>query len=620
MTQGYPVSQRSVSPIQQQDSHTTPDVDNYGHAAVGGGVAGIAYDVADQRQRESGAQALRDIDNLYRSGPSPPNDPYHGDDADFAPSHGGRMPIPSHGSSSSVLPLAAAGYAPGQMTPHSNYSGPTLHPDDMQGPGTYGMPPYQQRQSWYDSPYEATSYARAAPAGYNDIDPNAIADDDDDGLNYGAQHPKRKSMLGFGRDTHSRAGVHGAAAGTAAGAGAGALASGTSMHQASANGIFGNAGSRDASGNYTPVPGGVPPGTPGAANGSAAHLYNAGASKEGPSDYLASENKHRKKRKCIIGAVIVVVVVLAIVGGVVGGILGSRKSGGGSSGSSSGGESAAEDDGKGDLSKDSSEIQALMNNKNLHRVFPGIDYTPINTQYPDCLTNPPSQNNVTRDMAVLSQLTNTLRLYGTDCNQTEMALHAIDRLGLTDMKLWLGVWLGNNDTTNNRQISDMWTILDKHGADPFVGVAVGNEVLFRKDLTATELSDVLSSVKQNLTSKNIDLPVATSDLGSNWNTQLASEVDVVMANVHPFFAGVPVDQAAGWTWTFWQQNDVAVSGTKKNIISEVGWPSGGGNDCGTSVPVCPDKTSGSLAGIDEMNQFMNDWVCQSLANGTNYFW
>jgi len=52
----------------------------------------------------------------------------------------------------------------------------------------------------------------------------------------------------------------------------------------------------------------------------------------------------------------------------------------------------------------------------------------------------------------LSQLTNVIRLYGTDCNQTEMVLHAISQLKLTDMKIWAGVWLENNVTTNDRQM------------------------------------------------------------------------------------------------------------------------------------------------------------------------
>ncbi|KAF1994289.1 glycoside hydrolase family 17 protein [Amniculicola lignicola CBS 123094] len=263
-----------------------------------------------------------------------------------------------------------------------------------------------------------------------------------------------------------------------------------------------------------------------------------------------------------------------------------------------------------------------MNNANLHKVFPGMDYTPLNSQYPDCMHVPPSQNNVTRDMAVLSQMTNAVRLYGTDCNQTEMVLHAIDRLELKDMKVWLGVWLGNNDTTNERQLAQMWKILDKNDASKFKGVIIGNEVLFRKDLTELELLTVIADVKTNLTSKKIDLPVATSDLGDNWTKQMATKVDIVMSNVHPFFAGVEVGKAAGWTWDFWTNHDVVLTKTTdpdiKQIVAEVGWPSAGGNNCGAVN--CTTETEGSVSGVEEMNMFMDSWICQSLANGTEYFW
>jgi exo-beta-1,3-glucanase (GH17 family) len=54
----------------------------------------------------------------------------------------------------------------------------------------------------------------------------------------------------------------------------------------------------------------------------------------------------------------------------------------------------------------------------------------------------------------------------------------------------------------------------------------------------------------------------------------------------------------------------------KQVIAEVGWPSGGGKSCG-EADTC---TKGSVAGVDEMNQFMEDWVCPSLKNQTEYFW
>lgn len=349
----------------------------------------------------------------------------------------------------------------------------------------------------------------------------------------------------------------------------------------------------------------------------------------------------------IMIAVIAVVIIGAIVGGVAGSVLNKPKGhastnskGEVGTGGSTGGENAdAGDvvaDNKDDLGIKSDEIQKLMNNKDLHRVFPGMDYTPLNSQYPDCMHVPPSQNNITRDIAVMSQLTNAVRLYGTDCNQTEMVLHAIDRLELTDMKVWLGVWLGNNDTTNDRQIAAMWEIIDKHVVTKlkdnkehqFKGVIVGNEVLFRKDMTSVELLKYISDIRTNFTKiakqigvDSLNLPVALSDLGDNWTADMATQVDVVMSNVHPFFAGVDVSKAAGWTWSFWTTHDVALTASNdsiKQVIAEVGWPTGGGNSCGEVD--CTSSTQGSVAGITELNQFMEDWICPSMANSTEYFW
>jgi exo-beta-1,3-glucanase (GH17 family) len=291
-----------------------------------------------------------------------------------------------------------------------------------------------------------------------------------------------------------------------------------------------------------------------------------------------------------------------------------------SSGSDSTSTAAGDTSANGDLDINSSEIKALLNNKNLHKVFPGIDYTPVNTQYPECLTNPPSQNNVTRDIAVLSQLTNTVRLYGTDCNQTEMVIHALKQLKMdSTMKIWLGVWQDSNTTTNARQLDQMWNILDTYGASPFKGLIVANEILFRKEMTLAQLGTLLSGVRTNLTAKGMSLPVATSDLGDNWTAELAAQSDYIMSNIHPFFAGVNANEAAGWTWSFWQNHNTGFmkSDNSKNVISETGWPTQGGTDCGTTtITNCPDA---SVAGITQLNRFMSDWVCQALTNGTNYF-
>ena len=165
--------------------------------------------------------------------------------------------------------------------------------------------------------------------------------------------------------------------------------------------------------------------------------------------------------------------------------------------------------------------------------------------------------------------------------------------------------------TNQYRLPTLCTLIASiHSASPFAET----QKLTMKRLTG----QILSDAKRNFTAQKLDLPIATSDLGDNWKADLVADVDVVMANIHPFFAGVAADAAAEWTWNFWQKYDVSLSqGTsQKNIISEVGWPSGGGTDCGQASTCAP----GSVAGIDEMNTFMNSFICQSLANGTTYFW
>jgi len=32
-----------------------------------------------------------------------------------------------------------------------------------------------------------------------------------------------------------------------------------------------------------------------------------------------------------------------------------------------------------------------------------------------------------------------------------------------------------------------------------------------------------------------------------------------MANIHPWFGGVPIDESAGWTWEYFQENTVAAA-------------------------------------------------------------
>lgn len=557
-------------------------------------MAGIAYQVADRNARESGLEAMRGTD------PDQPNYPEqahhaaqngHNHNDDFgrhspfpSPSDGPRQRSYGHDagdrdSHSSLTGLGASGIPPGRSTP---------------GNVTPSRSPLSRSAVYTDDPY--LSFSRTSLPNLGVVNPHDIFDDGDDGLDYGRKN-HRTSMLSLGASSNrsgSNLGAAAAAAAAAAGAGAG------------------RAGSGSRAATYGPVNSNTP----------YEETHNLGADKtwgEKP------KGKSKVWRLIVIG-IVAVAIIAALALGIVFGV--AMKDGGGGGAAASSGQTAEEDQAtNGELNADSQEIKSLMNNNQLHKVFMGMDYTPLNTQYPDCLKSPPSQNNVTRDIAVLSKLTNIVRTYGTDCNQTEMVITAIDRLKLKGkMKVWLGVWQDGNDTTNARQLGEMWNILDHHSKDGrkpedyFKGLIVANEILYREEMTKSQLKLLLSNVKTNLTTRGINLPVATSDLGKDWKDKdFADTSEYIMANIHPFFGGTPADKAAAWTMDFW--NDFVKANQKseaeKNVIAEYGWPSQGGQRCPDNAASCSTFATADIQGL---NKVLQDWVCPALNNGTNYFW
>ncbi|KAK0551974.1 hypothetical protein OC846_003058, partial [Tilletia horrida] len=246
----------------------------------------------------------------------------------------------------------------------------------------------------------------------------------------------------------------------------------------------------------------------------------------------------------------------------------------------------------------------------LKQSFYGFCYTPLNSQYPQCGA---SLDDVIVDIQLLSQLTTRLRLYGADCNVTQLVLEAIKQTKV-NMTVFPAVWVDTNATTYARQVSEIQDAITSYGTDQIEGVTVGNEYLLNGGLES-DLIQKMADMRTLLGGMGLSktLPVGTADAGSMISANVAAGADFIEANVHAWFGQVPIDQAAGWTWDYAMTNTPSVTITSPNApkyyISEVGWPSG--------ANATAFETNGpSVAGISQVNELLSNYVCQANLNAS----
>jgi exo-beta-1,3-glucanase (GH17 family) len=179
-----------------------------------------------------------------------------------------------------------------------------------------------------------------------------------------------------------------------------------------------------------------------------------------------------------------------------------------------------------------------------------------------------SEAQIAEDLAALAKVSQCVRTYSVD-NGLDKVPALAAKAGL---KVLLGVWIGR-DRAKNALLIDHAIALVKDHPDVITAIVVGNEVLLRGEMTASDLHEIIRSVKAR-----VSIPVTYADVWEFWlrYREVGSAVDFITVHMLPYWEDFPprAEHAAAHVVAIRQQIASAFPG-KEILIGEAGWPSKG---------------------------------------------
>lgn len=178
-----------------------------------------------------------------------------------------------------------------------------------------------------------------------------------------------------------------------------------------------------------------------------------------------------------------------------------------------------------------------------------------------------SEEQIRRRIEIIAPYTQWIRSFS--CTEgNELIPRIAKEFGL---KTLVGAWLGDDDEVNKKEMQGLFELADYGYVDV---AAVGNEVMYRGDLTEEELIDFIEQAKTKIT----NIPVGYVDAYYEFADRpaITEACDIILANCYPFWEGCDQDYSLLYMKDMYNRALKAGQG-KKVIITETGWPNKGTN-------------------------------------------
>ncbi len=138
------------------------------------------------------------------------------------------------------------------------------------------------------------------------------------------------------------------------------------------------------------------------------------------------------------------------------------------------------------------------------------------------------------------------------------------------MQTLVGAWLSDDLELNEKEIESLITLAKEGCVDI---AAVGNEVMYRGDLTEEQLIEYINRVKEAL--PNIPVGYVDAYYEFSHRPRITEVCDIILTNCYPYWEGCPIEHSLNHMISMFNSAKDAGQG-KRVIITETGWPSEGG--------------------------------------------